>query len=211
MRHTDDRALVVIDTPGLADELVSEAALFTEIGKSIELAGPRGVTAFLLVLSLASRVTEEDVATIESLAALFGPTMFNQTVVVWTHGNALQGTSLEAYLEGASARLRRLLELSKLSVVIENGSDNAGTEASSLVARDILKAAKQAEAFSGGVPYSMVELVDAQEESAARIKLGFSIIGNLGGKKARCELSIVYEADNFSQGVHTEKHPSCVP
>ena len=92
----------------------------TEIGRSVELAGPDGVDALLLVLSLSSRVTEEDVATIELLAAVFGPAMFERTVLVWTHAAALNDSSFEQYLSGASPRLQLLVDTCHASVLVEH-------------------------------------------------------------------------------------------
>ena len=101
------------------------------------MAAPFGITAILFVLSLASRVSEEEITAYEQLAALFGqcryshlgcpcvpgascgnhvrnqltllgtgPWMTSRTVLVWTHGHSLQGSTLEEYLEGSSPKLR---------------------------------------------------------------------------------------------------------
>jgi hypothetical protein len=57
--QTEDGKLCVIDTPGLGDETQHPESLLREIGKSIRIAGPGGVTAMLLVLSLSTRITDE--------------------------------------------------------------------------------------------------------------------------------------------------------
>jgi predicted GTPase len=74
LEETADGSLAVIDTPGLSDDSSTVGELFQEIGRSVELAGPGGITAIIIVLSLSTRVTEEDLATIELLAAIFSGT-----------------------------------------------------------------------------------------------------------------------------------------
>jgi GTP-binding protein EngB required for normal cell division len=183
---SSDGKLAVIDTPGLGDEGVSQSAIFNEIGESVRIAGAAGVTAVLLVLSLSSRVTEEDIASIELLAAVFGPSMYKRTIIVWTHSATLKGNSLDKFLSGASPRLQKLVEDVHSYSLVENNptENNTGVDDFPTQRSKIMSAAADAQATAGG-PYLMAQLEEAQKEIAARKVLNFRLVGDLPRKQAR--------------------------
>jgi GTP-binding protein EngB required for normal cell division len=183
---SSDGSIVVIDTPGFGDEGVAQDTIFDEIGESVRIAGHSGVTAIFLVLSLSTRVTEEDIATVELLAAVFGPSMYKRTVIVWTHASALNGNGLDKFLSGASKRLQKLVELVHSSVLVEHfptrkdkGVDDPKTQLSNM-----MSAAAAAQAAAGG-PYMENQLESARKETAARKILGFNLVGDLNRKHSR--------------------------
>jgi len=184
LEETADGSLAIIDTPGLCDDSQSMNGLFNEIGRSVELAGPGGITAILIVLSLATRVTEEDLATIELLAAIFGPKMYEQAVIVWTHADCVADSSLEEYLEGATSRLRTLLKAGGGSVLVENWPTERSVKTRQQVRSEVLTAAQVARTAAGS-QYTQQHYEQSQKEFKARKHLGFTLVGNLGRRQAR--------------------------
>ena len=207
-----DGELVVIDTPGLKEDgdagtqgSLAEDLLFQQIGNSVNLAGEGGVTALLLVLNLATRVTEEDCLTLESLGAIFGPDMFKRAIIVWTHAEELAGGTLESYLENASPRLTKLLtRAGNRNVLVENrhqgpGGGGGGGGGGGAAAGEgevdaeqeqfraeqvavVVRAAREVAAEAGG-PYTTEHWIRAREDYAIRKCLGFTLLGDLRMKQ----------------------------
>ncbi|GLJ17021.1 hypothetical protein SUGI_0294530 [Cryptomeria japonica] len=84
----DGRTINVVDTPGLFDTNSSKEFIEKEIVKSIELAKD-GVHAFILVLSLRSRFTEEEASVVDALQMLFGKGITDYLIVLFTGGDEL--------------------------------------------------------------------------------------------------------------------------
>ncbi|XP_055791170.1 GTPase IMAP family member 4-like [Salvelinus fontinalis] len=104
----DGRDVSVVDTPGLFDTQLTAEELAKEIVRSIYVSSP-GPHAFLLVLRVNDRFTEQEKKVIEILESLFGSGLAKHTIILFTHGDALEGNSLEKLI-GGNRDLSRLVE-----------------------------------------------------------------------------------------------------
>ncbi|KAH9330410.1 hypothetical protein KI387_002518, partial [Taxus chinensis] len=91
--------LKVLDTPDLVDTKASKVFIEKEIVKCIDLV-KNGVHGVLFVVSVKNRFTPEEAGVLDSLQLLFGANSLNYVVVVFTGGDALEGSgiTLEEYL-----------------------------------------------------------------------------------------------------------------
>ncbi|KAL7123258.1 hypothetical protein ACP275_01G094400 [Erythranthe tilingii] len=95
----DGQILHVIDTPGLFDFTGDTAFLANEIAKCIDLAN-NGLHAIVLVLSIKTRFSREEEATVDFLRVFFGPRIVDYMIVVFTGGDELEESeqTLDSYL-----------------------------------------------------------------------------------------------------------------
>lgn len=80
--------LVIVDTPGLFDTDERNENIQGEIQKSISLTSP-GPHAFILVISVAARYTEEEHKSIEHFVKYFGEKIYNYVIVLFTRKDEL--------------------------------------------------------------------------------------------------------------------------
>ncbi|XP_053391097.1 GTPase IMAP family member 9-like [Mercenaria mercenaria] len=100
----DEGNLSVIDTPGLfdsdGDRSLAQQAL--EVQRAIKLCpNPH---AFLIVLNGSTRLTQEELSTIDVLHVIFGEQCLKRAIIVLTHiGNNVEETQLKGMLTTSSA------------------------------------------------------------------------------------------------------------
>ncbi|XP_071220956.1 GTPase IMAP family member 4-like isoform X2 [Salvelinus alpinus] len=104
----DGRDVSVVDTPGLFDTQLTAEELAEEIGTSIYVSSP-GPHAFLLVLRVNDRFTEQEKKPIEILESVFGSGLAKHAIVLFAHGDALEVNSIEKLI-GGNRDLSRLVE-----------------------------------------------------------------------------------------------------
>ncbi|XP_071001556.1 GTPase IMAP family member 8-like [Oncorhynchus clarkii lewisi] len=105
--EVDGQWVAVIDTPGVFDTNCTKRGAILEISKCISLSAP-GPHVFLIVIQL-NRFTSEEKETVEIIQTTFGEQAANYTMVLFTHGEQLEATSIENYVK-QSQDLQRFIE-----------------------------------------------------------------------------------------------------
>lgn len=94
----DGRLVSVIDTPGLFNTEFPLEELAVELGKSIYESAP-GPHAFLIVISLTVKYTKQEEHAIQLIRDLFGEEVLKYSIILFTHGDVLQGVNVEKLIE----------------------------------------------------------------------------------------------------------------
>ncbi|XP_063318507.1 GTPase IMAP family member 4-like [Pelmatolapia mariae] len=95
----DGHRVAVIDTPGLFDTRVDEEETQKNICQCISYASP-GPHIFLVVIRL-GRYTEEEKHIVQKIQNIYGTDADKYSMVLFTHGGLLGGTTIEEFLEGS--------------------------------------------------------------------------------------------------------------
>lgn len=159
----DGRVLNVIDTPGLFDTNVPKEIIAKEIVKCINLAKD-GVHTVLFVLSLKNRFTNEEAEAMDELEMLFGPTIVNYMVIVFTGGDQLEndGVTLEDYMEGFPTNLKRIINRCNSRMVVFNNHKSASPTVKENQITELLEHVDRIVADNGNQPYSNELFAKAQ-------------------------------------------------
>ncbi|MED6255258.1 hypothetical protein ATANTOWER_006778 [Ataeniobius toweri] len=128
--NLDDRAVSVIDTPGMFDTSITEKELKSEIENCFMLSLP-GPHIFLLVISLATRFTEEEKNAIKWITENFGEESSKYTIVVFTRGDELKDT-IENYLHKSADLMKLIHDCKAGHVVFENTNKANRTQVNDL-------------------------------------------------------------------------------
>ncbi|KAM9436530.1 GTPase IMAP family member 8 [Clarias gariepinus] len=112
MAEVEGRLLTVIDTPGWWKRRSIEEmpqCNKEEILQSVTLTSP-GPVSFLLVIRLDSSFQEEEKNAVKDHIKLFGDTVWDQTIVLFTCGDWLGDRTIELYIESEGEALKWILE-----------------------------------------------------------------------------------------------------
>ncbi|XP_056311521.1 uncharacterized protein LOC130222920 [Danio aesculapii] len=120
-QHTiGGRCISVVDTPGLCDTSISEEELKKEIEKCVEMSVP-GPHAFLLVLRLDVRLTDEEKDAVKWIQENFGKEANRYTIIVFTSGDQNK-TSIEEFVD-ENRQFKELVEQCKGGYHIFSNTD----------------------------------------------------------------------------------------
>ncbi|KAF7226553.1 GTPase IMAP family member 4-like [Nothobranchius furzeri] len=98
--EVDGQKVAVIDSPGLFDTRFVEAQTAKFLGQCVFFAAP-GPHIFLVVICL-SRFTDEEKQTVQKIQKIFGDAADKYSMVLFTHGDSLDDTTIEDYLARSS-------------------------------------------------------------------------------------------------------------
>ena len=93
-----DQQVAVIDTPSLFDTSETEEKIRQDIAQCMSYASP-GPHIFLIVIRL-GRFTEEEKKTVQMIQETFGEEAHKHSMVLFTHGDLLEGKPIEELLKG---------------------------------------------------------------------------------------------------------------
>ncbi|XP_048104913.1 GTPase IMAP family member 9-like, partial [Alosa alosa] len=96
--EVNGRQMALIDTPGSIYTEKQTDRLKRELQKCVKLSLP-GPHAFLLVIRLDARSTEEERNTVKWIQENFGEDVLKYTILLFTHGHVLEGEPVEGFLQ----------------------------------------------------------------------------------------------------------------
>ncbi|XP_051803596.1 uncharacterized protein LOC127533755 isoform X2 [Acanthochromis polyacanthus] len=126
----DGQDVVVIDTPGLFDTSQQVNSTCKHISQCIYYASP-GPHVFLIVIGL-GRFTEEEMKTVQLIQELFGQAADRYSMVLFTRGDDLKGTTIEEFI-GSSPELQDLVNRCHGQYHVFNNNLKTGPQVSELL------------------------------------------------------------------------------
>lgn len=102
-----DVRVSVIDTPGLFETDRNKEQVVRDILKCVRLQEP-GPHVFVLVVPI-GRMTQEDQDTYTLIEAMFGPRVWDYTIVLFTHGDRLDGKTMNDVITESEDNLRNFI------------------------------------------------------------------------------------------------------
>ncbi|RXN36564.1 myeloid-associated differentiation marker-like protein [Labeo rohita] len=106
-RKINGKKITVIDTPGLFDTGLDEEAIKSEIIRSVIESSP-GPDMFTIVLKV-GRYTGQEMEVVDKIVEYCGEDTFNHSVVLFTHGEQLEGQTIEEFVK-MSPKLQELVD-----------------------------------------------------------------------------------------------------
>ncbi|XP_026122276.1 GTPase IMAP family member 7-like [Carassius auratus] len=106
-RKVHGKKITVIDTPGLFDTGLDEEAIKSEIIRSVIESSP-GPDMFTIVLKV-GRYTGQEMEVVDKIMEYCGEDTFNHSVVLFTHGEQLEGQTIEEFVK-ISPKLQELVD-----------------------------------------------------------------------------------------------------
>ena len=103
----EERPVAVIDTPGLFEKDRNKEEIVREILMRVKLQEP-GPHVFVFVIPL-GRMTQEDQDTITLIQDRFGPRVWDHTIVLFTHGDRLEGKTINDVIAESDDNLRNFI------------------------------------------------------------------------------------------------------
>lgn len=155
--------IVIVDTPGIFDTEQSNDKIQEEIYKCIGITSP-GPHAFILVLNIASRYTQEEQQSVEHFVRYFGENIHNYFIVLFTRKDELEEHNMKLmdHLKSSPASLRSFIKKCGGRVCAFNNrlSGKAQEEQVQELLKEIEKTLKKA----GGQCYTNEMYIEAERE-----------------------------------------------
>ena len=102
------RNLLVVDTPGFSNAMLSQDAVQQEVQRCRELCSP-GPHVVLMIVPLGC-FTEKESQGVDTIQRLFSNEVPSRTILVFTHADMLRGESIQDYISRQSQRIQELVE-----------------------------------------------------------------------------------------------------
>ncbi|XP_078667734.1 uncharacterized protein LOC144909567 [Branchiostoma floridae x Branchiostoma belcheri] len=130
-RKKGDRAIAVVDSPGVCDTRFDEDTVSEEIARIVTVFSA-GLHALLLVISIAARFTKEEVEAVKLLEAIFGEKFMEYVVIVLTHKDMIDDDhkfrgDIKKYIYEAPKPLKDLLSRCRGRLVAFNNKTGDDT------------------------------------------------------------------------------------
>lgn len=108
-----NKKIIVVDTPGVFDTEETNEVTQEEIYKCIGITSP-GPHAFILVINIANRYTDEEKRTVEHFEKYFGKELYRYLIVLFTRKDQLDysGKTLEEFIDDSPSDLQSLIKKS---------------------------------------------------------------------------------------------------
>ncbi len=116
------RNILVIDTPGLFDTSLTKDEVIDRIKRCIPLSAP-GPHVFLVVIQL-GRFTDEEAEAVRIIQAVFGEESSTYTMVLFTHGDRLEGRNIHRFVRNSPKLLSFIKTCSGRFHVFNNEEKN---------------------------------------------------------------------------------------
>nr|XP_005158039.1 GTPase IMAP family member 8-like [Danio rerio] len=151
------RSVSVVDTPGFFHTHMNNNELMMEIRRSVYISSP-GPHAFLIVLRANDRFTELEQQTLQKIELMFGKDVLNYCIILFTHGDLLDGeVSIEKLIE-ENSRLRSVVQQCGGRYHVFNNRDEENREQ----VEDLLQKIDSMIQQNGGGHYTNQMYEDAQ-------------------------------------------------
>ncbi|XP_054616101.1 uncharacterized protein LOC129171454 [Dunckerocampus dactyliophorus] len=159
----------VADLPGFGDTHLTKEQIHTEIAKCVALSAP-GPHAFLLVVPIGCRYTNEQRKAVHYLAKIFGKkAVKHHTVILFTRGDDLEGISIEEYLRDAPAQLKDLITKCGNRYHVFNNRDPSNVAQVEELMMKVMEMVKQTETgFYTNAMFKEAEAIIQEEERKIR-------------------------------------------
>ncbi|KAL1259139.1 hypothetical protein QQF64_009716 [Cirrhinus molitorella] len=129
-QRVEGKIISVIDTPGVCDTSMRKQELKDEIVRCVEMSLP-GPHAFLLVIRLDVRFTEEEKNTVKWIQENFGEDALHYTIILFTRGDLLK-TSIEEFLT-TNKQMNELIKQCKAGYHVFNNTKENQEQVSKLL------------------------------------------------------------------------------
>lgn len=180
----DHREIYVIDTPGILDTSKPKDIIRREIVRCIQISAP-GPHVFLLVLQI-GRFTAEEQKSVQALQELFGEEASKYMVVVFTHGDALNGQTIDDYVKNGHPELRKVIQRCGSRYTVFDNINKTRKQVKTLMKKiDEMVAANGGEWFTQEMFEEAEEQIQQQnmERAAAELlEYQFSFLGELDNR-----------------------------
>lgn len=157
--------IVIVDTPGIFDTEQSNAKIQEEIYKCIGITSP-GPHAFILVLNVVSRYTQEEQQSVEHFVRYFGENIHKYFIVLFTRKDELDDNNIKLidHIKSSPASLRNFIHKCGGRVCAFNNklSGEAQEEQVQELLKEILANVKKA----GGQCYTNEMYIEAERQLA---------------------------------------------
>ncbi|OAP17898.1 hypothetical protein AXX17_AT1G34680 [Arabidopsis thaliana] len=161
----DGPIINVIDTPGLCDSAILLEELSKEITNCLNMT-EEGIHAVLLVLSVKTRVSEEEESTINTLQSIFDSKILDYCIVVFTGGDELEQdnqTLDDFFSAGCPEVLTKALRLCHGRKVVFNNRTTDEEKKAEQITKLLALVADIGEK-TGGIPYTYQMHLKIKEE-----------------------------------------------